>query len=162
MQAVDIAILVIISLPAIVGAIIGLFSIVLSLLAWVSALGIAIIFYPDAAPLLESLINESILRKTLAFIGLFASSLTLLTGIGFLMGKLLGSTGLTAVSRMFGLIFGIIMGCIIVETIIFFGGFTELPQKPLWSDSKIIQPFEKVADQLGQYLPEDISHYHKY
>ena len=162
MQSVDIAILVIVALPAIAGVMYGFLNIVFSLLAWVLALGISIKFSTVFTPLLESSVNTPVLRSILAFVGLFVISLVLLTGIGFLIVKLLGRTGLTAADRMLGLFFGIGLGAIIIEVIIFLGGFTALPQEPWWDDSRVIKPFERVAIWSDQYLPENISKDHGY
>ena len=162
MQAVDIGILIIVALPAIAGVIYGFLNIIFSLLAWTLALGISIKFSPAFTPLLESSVNTPVLRTILAFVGLFVISLVILTGIGFLIVKLLGRTGLTAADRILGLFFGIALGGIIVEVIVFLGGFTALPQEPWWSDAKVIKPFERVATWSGQYLPENISKYHGY
>lgn len=162
MQAVDIAILLIVALPAIAGVIYGFLNIIFSLLAWALALGISIKFSPAFTPLLEASVNTPVLRTILAFVGLFVISLVILTGIGFLIVKLLGRTGLTAADRMLGLFFGIALGGIIVEVIVFLGGFTALPQEPWWSDARVIKPFERVAVWSGQYLPENISRYHGY
>jgi len=162
MQSIDIAILVIVVLPAIAGVMYGFLNIVFSLLAWALALGISINFSSAFTPLLESSVNTPVLRTILAFIGLFVISLVILTGIGFLIVKLLGRTGLTAADRMFGLFFGLGLGAIIVEVIVFLGGFTALPQEPWWDDSRVVKPFERVAVWSGQYLPESISKYHGY
>lgn len=162
MQSVDIAILVILALPAIAGLMYGFLNIVFSLLAWVLTLAISVKFSHAFTPLLESSVSTPVLRSILAFVGLFVISLILLTGIGFLIVKLLGRTGLTAADRMLGLFFGIGLGAIIVEVIIFLGGFTALPQEPWWDDSKVIKPFERVAIWSEQYLPESISKYHGY
>lgn len=162
MQSVDIAILVLVVLPAIAGVMYGFLNIVFSLLAWALALGISIKFSPAFTPLLESSVNTPVLRTILAFVGLFIISLVILTGLGFLIVKLLGRTGLTAADRMLGLFFGIGLGAIIVEVVVFLGGFTALPQESWWNDSRVIKPFERVAIWSEHYLPESISEYHGY
>ena len=162
MQSFDIAILLIIALPAIAGVMYGFLNIIFSLLAWTLALGISIKFSPAFSPLLESSVNTPVLRTILAFVGLFVISLLILTGIGFLIVKLLGRTGLTATDRMLGLFFGIGLGAIIVEIIVFLGGFTGLPQETWWDESRVMKPFERIAIWSEQYLPESISKYHGY
>jgi len=162
MQSFDIAILLIIALPAIAGVMYGFLNIIFSLLAWTLALGISIKFSPAFSPLLESSVNTPVLRTILAFVGLFVISLMILTGIGFLIVKLLGRTGLTATDRMLGLLFGIGLGAIIVEVIVFLGGFTALPQETWWDESRVMKPFERIAIWSEQYLPESISKYHGY
>ncbi len=86
----------------------------------------------------------------------------MLTGIGLLIVELLGRTGLTATDRMLGLFFGIVLGAIIVEVVVFLGGFTALPQESWWDDSRVIKYFERAAVWSGLYLPENISKYHGY
>ena len=162
MQSIDIAILLIVVLPAIAGVMYGFLNIIFSLLAWALALGISIKFFPAFTPLLESSVNTPVLRTILAFVGLFVISLVLLTGIGFLIVKLLGRTGLTAADRVLGLFFGMGLGAIIVEVVVFLGGFTTLPQELWWDDSRVIKPFERVSVWSGKYLPENISKYHGY
>lgn len=162
MQSIDIAILVIVALPAIAGVMYGFLNIIFSLLAWALALGISIKFSSAFAPLLESFVNTPVLRTSLAFVGLFVVSLMILTGLGFLIVKLLGRTGLTAADRMLGLFFGIGLGAIIVQVVVFLGGFTALPEEPWWNESRVIKPFERVAVWSEQYLPESIAKYHGY
>lgn len=162
MQSVDIAILVIIAFSAITGMIYGFLNILFSLIAWSLAFIIAMKFSPILTPLLESSVTTPILRTTIAFAGLFVISLMILTGITYLIMKLLSRVGLTATDRILGLFFGIALGLITVEVLIFLGGFTALPQKSWWDDSRIIKSFERVAVWSGQYLPENLSEYHDY
>ncbi len=105
MQTVDIGILIIITLPALVGVLYGFLNIVFSLLAWTLALGISIKFSFLFAPMFENSVEMPIVRNMLAFIGLFIVSLMILTSIGFLIVKLLGRTGLTGADRILGLFF---------------------------------------------------------
>ena len=162
MQSADIAILVVIALPALVGVIYGFLNIAFSMLAWALALGIATKFTPFFSPMLESSIDTPILRIVLAFIGLFIISLVILTGIGFLIVKLLGRTGLTATDRLLGLFFGIGLGSVIVMVVVFLAGFTALPAEPWWQVSRLIEPFERVSIWAKKYLPESMAKYHGY
>ena len=57
MQYIDIAILIIVALPAVAGVIYGFLNVIFSLLAWVLALGISIKFSSAFTPLLESSIE---------------------------------------------------------------------------------------------------------
>ena len=106
MQTVDIGIIVLLALPAIIGVLYGFLNIVFSIVAWVLASAIAVKFGAYFAPMLESLITAVLLQKILAFIAVFIISLMILTGIGFLIMKLLGRTGLTGADRLLGLFFG--------------------------------------------------------
>ncbi|MBM2830630.1 MAG: colicin production CvpA [Gammaproteobacteria bacterium] len=162
MQPADIAILVLIGLPALVGVAYGFLNIAFSVLAWALALGIATKLTPFFSPMLVASIDTPILRIILAFTGLFIVSLVILTGIGFLIVKLLGRTGLTATDRILGLFFGIGLGSVIVMVVIFLAGFTALPVEPWWQASRMVEPFERVSIWAKKYLPESMAKYHGY
>lgn len=162
MQTADIVILVVFALPALVGIIYGFLNIAFSLLAWALALGIAAKFTPFFSPLLAASIETPILRIILAFTGLFIISLIILTGIGFLIVKLLGRTGLTATDRILGLLFGTSLGAIIVLVVVFLAGFTAVPQETWWEKSLLLRPFEQVSVWAEKYLPESMAGYHSY
>ena len=162
MQTADIVILVVIALPALIGIIYGFLNIAFSLLAWALALGIAAKFTPFFSPMLGASIETPILRIMLAFTGLFIVSLVILTGIGFLIVKLLGRTGLTATDRILGLFFGMGLGAIIVLVVVFLAGFTAVPAETWWERSLLLQPFERVSVWAEKYLPESMAKYHGY
>ncbi len=162
MQTADIIILVVIALPALVGVIYGFLNIAFSLLAWALALGLATKFTPYFSPLLQNHIDTPVLRLILAFVGLFVISLVILSGIGFLIVKLLGRSGLTATDRILGLFFGMGLGAIIVQVVVIMAGFTAVPGETWWDKSLIIQPFERVSVWSQKYMPDSFVRYHSY
>ena len=162
MQTADILILVIIGLPALVGVIYGFLNIAFSILAWALALGISVKFSSNFAPLLENTIDSPELRALLAFIGLFIISLMILSGLGFLIVKLLGRTGLTAMDRILGLFFGMGLGVVIVLVVVFMAGFTAVPTEEWWQRSLILKPFERVSVWCERFIPESVAKYHSY
>ena len=106
MSTADIVVLCLIALPAIVGVFYGFLNIVFSLLSWAISLGLSIKLVPYFSPLLENYVDQPVIRMVLAFIALFILSLLIMSGISFLIVKLLGKTGLTAADRILGLFFG--------------------------------------------------------
>jgi membrane protein required for colicin V production len=162
MQTVDIGILVLLALPAIVGVLYGFLNIVFSIVAWTLASVIAVKFGVYFTPMLASLTETVLLQKILAFIGVFIISLMILTGIAYLIMKLLGRTGLTGADRILGLFFGFALGGFIVAVIIFMAGFTALPKEQWWRESVMIQPFQLISDWGHQFLPEDFANHHGY
>lgn len=162
MQMADIIILVIIALPALVGVLYGFLNIAFSLLAWTLAVLLSAKFTPVFSPMLENTIQTPLLRTVLAFVGLFVISLIILTGIGFLVVKLLGRTGLTATDRILGLFFGMGLGAAIVQIVVFMAGFTAIPGEAWWNRSLIVQPFERVSMWAQRYLPDSMARYHGY
>ncbi len=162
MQLADIIILFIIGLPALVGVIYGFLNIAFSMLAWALALGISAKFSSHFAPLLENTIDTPELRTLLAFIGLFILSLVILSGIGFLIVKLLGRAGLTAMDRILGLFFGMGLGVVIVLVVVFMAGFTAVPTEEWWQRSLILKPFERVSIWCEKFIPDSVARYHGY
>lgn len=162
MSTIDIVILCLVALPAIVGVFYGFLNIVFSLLSWAISLGLSIKLVPYFSPLLENYVDQPVIRMILAFVALFILSLLIMSGISFLIVKLLGKTGLTAADRILGFFFGMTLGTLIVLIIIFFAGFTAFPQESWWNDSKLAEPFERISIWASQYLPESVSEYHSY
>ena len=162
MATADIIILCIIALPSIVGVFYGFLNIVFSLLAWAVSLGLSVKLVPYFSPLLESYVDTPILRIIIAFVGLFIISLLIMSGISYLIVKLLGRTGLTAADRILGLFFGMGLGGLIVAVIVFLAGFTAFPSEAWWDESKLVEPFERISIWGSQYLPESFREYHSY
>ena len=162
MAAVDILIIVVILLPAIIGAVYGFLNIVFSIIAWALAAGISLKFGRSLAPLLENHVDTPLIREVLAFLGLFIVSLMLLSLLGFFIVKLLGRAGLTAADRILGLFFGIGLGAAIIWVIVFLAGFTALPREPWWQDSILLEPFETLSLWAEQFLPDNMVEYHGY
>lgn len=162
MSTADIVILCLIALPTIVGIFYGFLNIVFSLLSWAVSLGLSIKLVPYFSPLLENYVDTPILRIILAFIALFILSLLIMSGISYLIIKLLGRSGLTATDRILGLFFGMGLGGLIVAIIILLAGFTAFPQEPWWEESKLVEPFERISIWSARFLPESITEYHSY
>ncbi len=162
MSGFDIAIIVLILLPAVVGVFYGFLNIVFSLLSWAIALGLSIKLMPYFSPLLAAYVETELIRTGLAFVGLFIISLMLLSVISYFIVKLLGRTGLTAADRVLGLFFGMGLGVVIISVIIFLAGFTLLPAENWWQQSKLVDPFERIGIWCSKFLPESISEYHSF
>lgn len=162
MQAVDIAILVVLALPALIGVLYGFLNILFSIVAWVLALGISAKFGTEFSPMLASYVDSVLFRDMLAFVGLFVISLMIFSALGYLIVKLLGRTGLTGADRILGLFFGLGLGIAIVSVVVFLAGFTAVPEKTWWSASSLIEPFEHIAVWAHQFLPDNIAEYHRY
>jgi len=158
----DIVILCLIALPMIVGVFYGFLNILFSLLSWAVALGLSIKLAPYFSPLLENYVDQPVFRMILGFIGLFIICLLIMSGISFLIVKLLGKTGLTAADRILGMFFGMGLGGFIVAIIIFLAGFTAFPQDDWWNESRLVPPFEHISLWASKYLPESVTEYHSY
>jgi membrane protein required for colicin V production len=119
MNEVDVAILIVIGLSCLFGLWRGLIKEVLSLLSWVAALLIARVYSQYLSDLMTGLIENEGARYVAAFAALFVIVMMLGTLLNFLFSKLLIVSGLKFADRVFGGVFGIARGVIIVMVIMF-------------------------------------------
>lgn len=162
MHAADIVILLVLALPALVGAMYGFLNILFSLIGWVVALGAAVKLNGAISPLLAAYIDTVIIRDVLAFIAVFIVSLMLCTALGYFAVRLMGRTGLTAADRMLGFFFGLGLGTVIVAAAVFLAGFTGISKATWWQQSVLIEPFERVSVWARRFLPDNVVAYHRY
>ncbi len=119
MNEVDIAILIVIGLSCIFGLWRGLIKEVLSLLTWIAALLVARVYSQYLSDLMAGMIENEGARYVAAFAALFVTVMMLGTLLNFLFSKLLTISGLKFADRVFGGVFGIARGVIIVLVIMF-------------------------------------------
>ena len=161
MANVDIGILALLFLPAIIGLVYGLLNVLFSIAAWVMAILVAIKFSGYFSALLAAYL-EPVLRDVTAFAGVFIVSLMIFTALGYLIVKLLDSTGLTALNRLLGFCFGAGLGGAVVAILVFLAGFTALSKNNWWHEAVLLEPFQRVGVWGRGFLPEDIAVYHRY
>ena len=149
----DIAILIIVSVSAVISLFRGFVREVLSLAAWVVAFWVAFRFSSQVAPLFETIVELPSLRSILAFVVLLVVTLVVIGIVNFLIAKIIDSTGLTGTDRALGMIFGILRGVAIVGALVFLAGATPFPQDEWWRQSIFISHFEGLAEFVLQFLP---------
>ncbi|HYE36482.1 CvpA family protein [Methylocaldum sp.] len=159
---IDYCIVGIIGLSALIGLLRGLMREVFSLCAWISAAWIGLRFSRDFSVYLDSVISIPSARIAASFAVLFFASLILASLIGFLLYKLVQSTGLTGTDRLAGMVFGIGRGTIVVAVLVLLAGVTPLPEDPWWKESALIPPFQSLALWLRDQLPSDFGGYVKF
>ena len=130
---------------------------VLSLVAWVAAVWIAVVFTPKMSSLLAEHINNESVRMLAAFLGLFIATLIVGSLANFFIGQLVKKTGFSGTDRMIGLLFGFARGGIIVSVLIIAMGLTKMPQERWWKDSVLVPQFEPLTAWLGKNFPNNLS-----
>jgi membrane protein required for colicin V production len=133
----DWSLIAIISFSALISVMRGFTKEAMSLIIWVAAFIIARKFHPNAQTLLEGVISDPSIRIIAAFAGLFV--LTLLVGsiINFLLSFLVKITGLTAMDRVLGVVFGIGRGVVVCLVIVAVIRYTPWAQSPWWQESVV-------------------------
>lgn len=121
----------------------------LSLVIWVLAFVVALVFYPEVSVRLQTEIDSASLRKLVSILILFVG--TLLVGSLFLyvVGRLVVFTGLSGLDRVLGLVFGALRGVVIV-VFVMIGLQALLPvqQEAWWHYSVLVPHFSQLESWL--------------
>jgi membrane protein required for colicin V production len=153
----DYAILALIALSIIVGALRGFIREVFSLVVWAAAFFVAYQFAGDVADLMAEAVTLPSARTAMGFAGLFIAVLLVGGLINYLLGRLVETTGLSGTDRLLGGVFGAIRGLALVVAVLLVAGFTPLPADPWWKDSPTIARLMPLVDWCADWLPEQVS-----
>lgn len=155
----DYVILAVLFISVLIGLARGLISEVLSLVIWVAAFWLAWLFGPVVARYFEGSVSLPTARMAIGYGLCFVAVLLAGALLRFMISRLVSSTGLGGVDRLFGMMFGLVRGVLIVSAVVFLLGFTPLPNEPLWRESAMLPQFAAPAAWLGQQVPANVRDY---
>lgn len=153
---IDWVLLLLLAVSTVIGLWRGLVREVLSILIWVVAVWAALKFSGAAAEMLSGWITVPSLQALVGFLGVLTITLIIGGLLVWLIGKLVDSTGLSGTDRMFGMLFGIGRGVIIIAMAVLVARFTPIPEDSWWQESLMLPYFERLAEHGVTFLPEDI------
>lgn len=153
----DCIILGVLALSVLVGLFRGLIAEVLSLVIWVAAFWVAWAFGPVVSTYLTHTISIPSLRYSVGYGVCFVAVLIVGALVRFAVRRLIWSTGLSGIDRLFGMVFGFVRGVLIVTVLVFLVGLTALTREPWWQQSVLLPQFQQTAAWLGQNMPADVS-----
>ncbi|GAB1266327.1 hypothetical protein NBRC116492_31370 [Aurantivibrio infirmus] len=114
----------------------------MSLAAWVAAFAIALFFRGPLATLFETSIQTPSIREMVAFAILFATTLIVAAMVNYLIGEIVKMTGLSGTDRLFGMMFGVVRGVIVVMAILLLlPPIISIDQDSWWRESILIPHF---------------------
>ncbi|MGE4350203.1 MAG: CvpA family protein [Candidatus Berkiella sp.] len=150
----DILILAVIIFSILIGLFRGFIKESISLVTWISAIVLAIVFSGPFSSIL-TFTKEPFIRTIAAFFIIFI--LTVLVGsiINFFVGKLVRSTPFSSPDRVLGGAFGLFRGVVIVTIVVLLAGLTPLTKADTWTSSYSIEKFEVLALWVKDRLPEE-------
>jgi membrane protein required for colicin V production len=151
----DYSVLLVIGLSALVAVIRGFVREILSLASWIVAFVAASAFSAQVVPLLPSAIPNDSLRLLAAFLLLFGAALLAMVVITLAIVELVRVAGLGFIDRVFGLLFGLVRGFLVVLTAVLLAGLTRLPENPGWRDAMLSAPLEVLALAVKPWLPAE-------
>jgi len=153
---IDWALIAVIGLSVVVGLWRGFVREVFSVFVWAVAIWVAFRYSGIAAGWLEAWVDLPSARAIAGFTGLLLVTLVLGGLAGWLLGKIVDSTGLGGTDRMIGMLFGLLRGLVIVVVLMLVARFTPFPQDPWWQQSRLLPYFERLAIHTVQWLPENL------
>jgi len=157
MNWVDVAILIIISLSAIISLFRGFVREAVSLASWILAFWVSISFSDKLVPMLEGLISSQTIRLTAAFAVLFLVTLLVGALINYIIGQLVQKTGMGGTDRVLGILFGIGRGLLLVAILVMLGGIPQLSHETWWQESMFIVHFQDMAIWMRDFLPPNMA-----
>jgi membrane protein required for colicin V production len=154
----DYCIIATLALSVVMGLWRGFIGEVLALACWVLAFWMAWMFGDRLAAQFTSITLPSA-RLLLGYAICFVTVLIAGAIVSFLMRKLIAGSGLSGSDRMFGMLFGLLRGLVLVTLAVLILRFTPLPQDPWWRQSQLLPTFENGARWLSAQLPEEVKKY---
>lgn len=151
----DIIFLVIVVVSIIVGMVRGFARECLSLLVWVVAITVTILYSRQFATLLPSdTIETGNARLALAALSLFVGCLLIGALINFLFIRLTHKQTMSFLNRGAGFFFGFLRGCAICSVLVLVGHlYPGMQQELWWRESRLLPSFDKVAESIHKALP---------
>ena len=157
MNLVDGIILGVIALSVLIGLMRGLVAEVLSLVIWVAAFVVAMLFGPSVAALFDHMISVSAVRISLGYAICFIGVLLIGAIVRFGVRRLIWTTGLSGIDRLLGVVFGFVRGVLVVTLAVFLMGLTSMTRESWWQQSVLLPQFQTTAAWLGQNIPADVA-----
>tara|TARA_B100001559_G_scaffold152787_1_gene128370 strand:- start:324 stop:854 length:531 start_codon:yes stop_codon:yes gene_type:complete len=148
----DLIIAALVITSAIYGLYRGLIRELISLIAWVLAFFLAILFSPNFANLLDPTWAGETLRLIFSFSAIFVGVLIVSSFIQFIVRKFLSLVGLGSLDRFLGMVFGIARGVVISTILLVL--FIELFPTNSWAENSKVSTYllayeSLVVDLLG-------------
>lgn len=153
MNGVDILIIAIILISVFISLFRGFVRESLSLITWMLAFWLAMVFSGRFADILPKIIHTPLIRISIAFAVLFIVTLILGAFFNNLAAQLIKRTGLSGTDRALGVLFGLGRGILLIVLLVLLAGLTELPREHWWHHSYLLDHFQRLAVWLRVYLP---------
>ena len=154
----DMAVLVVVILSAILSLARGGMRELLSLASWVGALAVALTTFATFRPMVMEAVNNDLIADVGTGVLVFFVPLVVFKIVGRLVANAVAESALGPLDRLFGLVFGVARGALIVcagylvtEQII------PREEMPEWvQNAYLVKEVQQGADFLTEYVPDDL------
>lgn len=151
----DYGILILIGVSVLMGIVRGFVREAMSLVTWVIALSVGILYCQPVAALFTSISMEGV-RLLLAFILLALTTLIIGGIISYFLARLIHFTGFSITDRIIGILFGLARGMVVISLLVMLGEATPFKNDALWKESKLVPRFQPMSLWMKDKLPDDI------
>lgn len=149
MASLDIVIVILVLLSAGIGLVRGLVKEILSLVSWVLAFVVALMFHPTLAQELPASWGGASLRLAIAFVLVFIATLIAAGVVQWLTAQLVRTTGLTGTDRFLGFLFGSVRGVLVVMVVLI--GLREVAGEARWyQDARLPEELLAFEDEVRE------------
>ena len=142
----DWILIAIIVISSVFGLLRGFVKELLSLASWLAAFFVARLFSFKLSNFMIDWIDQPQFRVIAAFVILFAITLVVGALINNVFSRLVSATGLTSTDRLFGMVFGIVRGGLLVIVMVSLLSLTPVSNDQWWQSSLIIPHFVLVDE----------------
>ncbi|MDR2405148.1 MAG: CvpA family protein [Deltaproteobacteria bacterium] len=156
MNALDIALVVVLAYFLIRGIFRGLVKELVSFLGIFIAFWVASVYWPNGAEQLKGIVNERPFQAVLSFIVIYLVTYTLIGILSIFVDKIVKLAITPLVSSLFGAIIGLLKGIalvvvILTATTVFIGS-----NEPFYRDSVAWPYFEPMTAELKSFMPAEL------
>ncbi|AWF80607.1 colicin V production CvpA [Microbulbifer sp. A4B17] len=147
----DWIILAIVGISTLIGLSRGFIKETLSLLTWIAAFIVAMMFRDQLAPMLSNLVDTPSLQMIAAFAILFIGTLLAGAGLNMVLSAFVEATGLSGTDRVLGMAFGLVRGAIVVMALLILApALVPVEQDSWWNQSVLIPHFLEFEDSARE------------
>ena len=156
MPVADIAIALVVVASMVVGFIRGFVKEAISIVTLIVAIWAALTFAPYGGSLVDNWINSDGLQLWIGRLIIFLGVLLVGGIIGWGISKIVMASALSVTDRVFGVVFGIVRGVVIVGLLVMTGQLSGFQYDDWWGESEFIPYGEQVADLIRELAPKGL------
>ncbi len=153
MTPIDWAVVALVAVSLLLGALRGFVREVFSLIGWVAGAYLALRFATALGERIPLEIEWPIVKTVLAGIAIIAACVFAAALIGWIAHRFLVAAKLTAADRSLGAVFGLARGVVIVALAVFIARDTQIARQPFWRDSLLLPQVEAAVRFASRHLP---------
>ncbi len=154
MPIIDILIAVAVLISVVIGIVRGFVKEAISIVSLLLAIWAALYFGPAVGDLSESWLSSEELQTWFGRILVFALVLSIGGLLGWAISKMVRLSVLSGIDRLLGALFGAARGALLLAVFVIAGQFAGFDNDEWWLQSRLIPPFEVVAEWIKEMAPQ--------